>query len=176
MASQAQVTSVEAIDRFRSQLIIFCEKAKMALDDVLDEAGRTRRWLENDQRLAWHARARKYSKELETAQQQEFSARISQLATNATAQKMAVARARRGLREAEEKIVLLRRWLQRYDGEIAGSRVQVEKLRAFVAVDLRDGVALLSRTLEALEAYAMTGVPSGRGGGGPAPPPAGGAA
>ena len=53
MATQAKITSVEAIELFRAALIVFTSQARPALEEVSSEMTRTRLWLENDQRRFW---------------------------------------------------------------------------------------------------------------------------
>jgi len=51
MGNQAKVTSTEALDAFRSNLIVFRAKAKKSVDEVTDEVRRTRGWLQLDQKM-----------------------------------------------------------------------------------------------------------------------------
>ena len=53
MATQAQITSVEAIELFRAALIVFTSQARPALEEISGEMTRTRLWLQNDQRRFW---------------------------------------------------------------------------------------------------------------------------
>ena len=53
MADRAQVTSVEAVESFRSDLIVFLTKARSVLEEACDEVLRTRQWVQNDQRRFW---------------------------------------------------------------------------------------------------------------------------
>ena len=59
MAEKAQVTSLEALDTFRSQLIVYLSQARPALEEVGAEVLRTRMWLENDQRTHWENELRR---------------------------------------------------------------------------------------------------------------------
>ena len=74
---QAHVTSVEALESFRTALIRFLEKAKISLDEVSDEVTRTRVWLEGDQSMYWKREIRKFTRKLEDAKQALFSAELS---------------------------------------------------------------------------------------------------
>src|ERR1035441_6097277 len=79
MATQAKITSVEAIELFHAALIVFTSQARPALEEVSSEMTRTRLWLENDQRRFWENERRIRSKKLEQAQQELFTARLSDL-------------------------------------------------------------------------------------------------
>ena len=50
---QAKVTSLDALEAFRSSAIVFASKARRAVDQASDEVRRTRYWLEGDRRTFW---------------------------------------------------------------------------------------------------------------------------
>ena len=45
MPGEANVKSIDAIERFRAALLVYAAKAKPLLDDANDEVARTRVWL-----------------------------------------------------------------------------------------------------------------------------------
>ena len=47
MAERAQVTSSDALELFRSNLLLYLDKARPALDEVSAEVMRMRNWLED---------------------------------------------------------------------------------------------------------------------------------
>ncbi len=59
MNQGANVSSVEAIDGFRAEMIECMTKVLRALDDVSDRAKRTKLWLENDRLPFWQQEIRK---------------------------------------------------------------------------------------------------------------------
>ena len=63
MPEQAQVTSVDAIESFRSSLILFLSKARPTLEEISSDVLRTRLWLENDQRNYWDKEMRRRCRE-----------------------------------------------------------------------------------------------------------------
>jgi hypothetical protein len=153
MAQPAHVTSSESIDAFRSSLIVFTEKAMAAASDVMDDVTRTRNWLQFDQRSRWEAEARRRLKILENAQQELFSARIGNLREAPTDKVMAVNRAKHASNEAQETLARLKKWNRQYDHEVGPYAKEVEKLRTFIAADLKQAIALLAETMRVLEAY-----------------------
>src|SRR5437762_3928736 len=110
MAEQAQVTSIDAIEAFRSSLILFLSKARPTLEEISSDVLRTRMWLENDQRDHWANEMRRRARDLEQAQAELFSARLSQLQQATASQYMAAHRAQAADREAEEKQKLQKKW------------------------------------------------------------------
>jgi len=153
MPQEARVTSIDALDDFRARLIVFVEKASVAVDDALDDVSRTRLWLQGEQPFHWETQLRRRARDLETAEQELFSARISNLHEATTNKQFAVRKARQSLEEARKKLALLKKWNRHYDSEVAPLAAQVEKLRTLLSSDLRRAVALLGRSVETLDAY-----------------------
>lgn len=160
MPQRAQVTSVEALEAFRVALIIYLSKARPTLEEVSADVLRTRLWLENEQRNHWESEARKRHKELERAQQELFSARLSNLRKETAAEVMAVHRARRSLDEAETKLRALKRWLREFDGASQPLLKQMEKLHTVLANDMIKAVAHIAQLIETLDAYSGVAAPS----------------
>lgn len=154
MAPAAHVTSLEAIDDFRSGLVLYLEKASRAVGDATDEVFRTRIWLQQEQRQHWEGELRRRRKRLEIAEQELFTARFASLRESTTAKQLLVNAARNAVAEAEAKLAALRRWSQRFDSEIEPLAKEVEKLRGILGYDLKLAVADLTHALDALSAYA----------------------
>ena len=110
MAERAQVTSVEAVESFRADLIVFLTKARSVLEEACDEVLRTRQWVQNDQRRLWEHEMKVRARKLEEARAELFRARLSQFQDSTTLQQMAVHRADRAIREAEAKLAVLKKW------------------------------------------------------------------
>jgi hypothetical protein len=160
MPQQAHVTSVEALEAFRSNLIVYLSQARPALEEASAEVLRTRLWLENDQRTLWENQLRRRTKELEQAQATLFSARVSALGRESAAEQMAVHRAKRALEEADTKLRVLKKWNRDFEGRVQPLVKQVEKLHTVLANDMVKAVAELTQTLNALAAYAQIRPPA----------------
>ena len=65
MPEQAHVSSVEALEAFRTSLILYLNKARPTLEEVSSDVLRMKLWLENDQRVHWENQVRRRIKELE---------------------------------------------------------------------------------------------------------------
>ena len=154
MAEKAHVTSSEAIEAFRANLISYVGKTRPILDDGADEVSRTRQWLQNDRRLHWESQLRRRSKVLEEAQQALFSSRISNLRETTSAEQQAVNRARRAVAEAEEKLKVVKRWTRDFDNHVDPLVKQLEGLRTMLANTMPKAAAHLVQTIRAIEAYA----------------------
>jgi hypothetical protein len=157
MAGQAQITSVEAIELFRAALIVFTSQARPALEEVSSEGLHTRLWLENDQRRFWEHERRVRSKKLEQAQQELFTARMSQFQDSTSLQLMAVHRAQQAVRDAEEKLTRLKKWGRELENRSAPLLKEIEQLHGFLTAEMPKAVAYLAQVVRALDAYTDAG-------------------
>jgi hypothetical protein len=160
MPERAQVTSIESLESFRASLIVFMNKARPALEEVHEEILRTRYWLDHEQRGHWEQEVKRRSRLLEQARLELFTARLSQLLTESSAQQMTFRRAKLALQEAEEKLARVRKWSRELENRTAPLLREINQAHTFVTSDLTKAVALLSRVLRALEAYSASGAPA----------------
>jgi len=154
MPDRAKVTSLEAIENFRAKLIIYRDKAGRVLDEVSDEAIRMRLWLENDQPAYWENQMRRLARELEQRQQEFFSAQMSGLREASYMQQLAVQKAKRAIRDAEEKLRVVRNWRRQFDHQVEPAARQVEKFRHTVSHEMGLAVAWLNELIKTLSDYA----------------------
>jgi hypothetical protein len=154
MAERAQVTSVEAIEAFRSQLILYLSKARPTLEEVSSDVLRTRMWLQNDQRRHWEKEFKIRSKKLERAQGELFGARISTLQDVDAAKQMAVRRAREAVEEAQSKLSALKKWDRELENRSEPYVKQVNQLHDFMTTSMSKAVVHLAEIIKSLEAYA----------------------
>jgi hypothetical protein len=163
---QAHVRSVDAIEAFRSALIVFLTKAKPTLEEVVSEVTRTRQWVEHDQRVFWQKEMKVRHRELEQAQGELFSSRLSRIDTPSAAQQLAVQKATRAIRHAEEKLRILKKWDRELETRTEPSLKLVEQLHGFLTADMGKAVAYLTHIIQTLQAYSESGpapvpIPSG---------------
>src|SRR3954471_18219917 len=104
MAEKAHVTSVEALENFRANLVLYVSRARPSVEEVSSDVLRTWMWLQNDQRLFWEGQLRRRAKQLEAAQAALSGARLSDLRGDKTVEQNAVRRAKAALEEAEVKL------------------------------------------------------------------------
>jgi len=157
MSSQAKVTSVEALESFRTYLILYISKARPTVDEVGAEVLRVRNWLQNDQRVHWEGQVRRCQRTLETAKQELFSAKLSNLRDTSAAEIMAVRRAERALDHAETKLRLVKKWNRDFESQMAPLAKQLEKMNTILANDLPVATAYLAETINILSAYSEIG-------------------
>jgi len=154
MAERAHVSSVDALEAFRSQLIVYLSKARPALDEVGADVVRLRNWIEGDQRVAWEGQLRRRTQQWQAAQQALFSARISTLKQESSAELLMVQRARRAVEDAEAKLKTIKLWARDFDNRVQPLVKQIEKLHTVLSNDMVQAVAHLAQVINSLQAYA----------------------
>lgn len=153
MPQQAQITSVEAIEAFRAQLVVYLAQMRPVLEEISSEVLRTRSWLEDDRRRHWQQQMRVCSRRLEDAKQELFSASLSKFGEATSLQQMAVQRAQRDMRAVEEKLSVLKKWDRNLDNATSPLVKQMEQLHGFLTVEMDRAVAYLDLAIRALDAY-----------------------
>jgi hypothetical protein len=154
MATQAQVTSVEAVEAFRAGLVVFLAKARSVLSEVSDELLRLRLWVQNDRRAHWSHELRVRRRQLETARGELFNATLSRLQTATATQQLAVQRAARAVDEAEAKLAVLKKWDRDLENQTGPLLKQIEQLQGFLTTDMGRAAAQLAQVVQTLDAYA----------------------
>jgi chromosome segregation ATPase len=154
MATRANVTSVEAIEAFRSNLIVYSSKARPTLEEVSADVSQIRMWLESDVRIRWQNEVKRRFKKLEEAQNALFSAEISNLRDATTAERLAVNKAKRALEEAEEKLKLVKKWEREFSHRVEPLAKQLEKLHTVLSNTVPEAISHLTEIARALHAYA----------------------
>lgn len=168
MADQAQVTSFEALEIFRTNLILFLSKTRIPVDEAGGEIRRTQGWLQNDQRLFWEREIRKRRRTLDQAEAELLNAKMSNLRDNLSVELMAARRAKKAYVEAEEKLQNVKRWSRNFESCVAPLAKKLESLRGVLDHELPKAVSFLLELQKTLESYAEIGTSRDAGN----PPPA----
>lgn len=160
MAEQAKITSLEALESFRANLIIFMTTAHRCVDEAGDEVRRTRQWLQGEQRTHWEGEARRRKRVLDQAEADLYSARLSDLKDRTIVQEEAVRKAKRALAEAEDKLRALKKWNRDFDNCTDQLVKRLEGMRYFLDHDMPKALAYLVQAQRTLEGYAEPSGPS----------------
>ena len=159
MSDQVQISSIDALEAFRADLIQYIAKARVALEDMEGDVRRTQTWLDTDRTQYWGGQMKSWTKNLHQAEQELYSANLtSPLAANAI-QKMNVQKAKRFLGEAEEKMRILNHWRKRFEPLANPPLRQLEPLFSILGQTLPKGVASITESIKALQAYAEVAPP-----------------
>lgn len=156
MAEQAKITSLDALEHFRSALVQYVTKSRRSLDEVSEEVRRTRMWLEGEQRLHWEGELRRRTKKLEQAQEELYSAQLSSLQRVDVVKKMAVEKWKRAVEEAEGKLRAIKGWHRKFDSDVEPLAKRLEGFRHLLTNEMPKAIAFLNEAQKALHAYAET--------------------
>lgn len=166
MADQARISNLDAIESFRTALIIFSSKARQTLEAAQDSVKKTRAWVQTEQPAFWSAQVRLRQKKLDQAQQELMSARMSDFVDSPTVQQMAVRKARAALEEAQAGLERTKTWARDYDRAVDPLARKLDTLRDFIDKDLESATAYLLEIQKILDAYRESPAPPAA-----APPP-----
>ena len=89
MSDQVKISSIDALEAFRADLIQYVEKARVALEDAEGEVRRTRTWLDMDRIQHWAGRCKQRTKQLEQAEAELYNATLTSPQESHAFQKMA---------------------------------------------------------------------------------------
>jgi hypothetical protein len=163
MSQGANVRSIESLKRFKVALINFADEGKNSLNGVDMEVRRTHDWLVRDQVFYWKSQVKQRQEALAQARSELHRRQISQMGSDAvsdTEQKEAVREAQRRLREAEDKVERVKRWVPVLEHAIAEYHSQTRPLGDRLSGGLERSLLLLDRMVDALDAYVSIAPPS----------------
>lgn len=154
MSTSAHLESLELLKRLQAALARFGADAQTALSSAETEIRRVDGTLE-DRLKYWQQQVFKRQEDVNRARSDlSFARSLHQgKSTGCVEQELALKKAQERLREAEGKVVTVRRWqrempnvLKEYEGPARG-------LSGFLEADLRQAIAMLESKIASLEAY-----------------------
>lgn len=152
----AHVHSLSALAELKAALLTFEAEARDALCQADLEIRRFLDWLGHDMVKSWQAEIRRREEAVAHARADLERARLSAAfgdEPDCTDQKVALARAKRRLAEAEEFLRITRRWLPAAEKEATDYRGPTQQLVNFLDADIPAAAARIERMLAALESY-----------------------
>jgi hypothetical protein len=162
MGPSARITSIEALKEFRASLCTFGHDAReaisateLAIRRILDSLDAKLKYWQKEVGVRQEDLARAKAELIQRQQGQRHGR-----GPGTTDQEIALAKAIRRLREAEDKVEKTRQWqsiLPRAIAEYAGPSRQ---LMAMLDADLTRGLAILDQRIDALDAYLTTAPPA----------------
>ena len=163
MSDSANVRSVEAIQRFRVVLANFAEDARTALGSSEMEVRRTRDWLARDQYSYWQGQVKRRNEALAIARTELFRRRLSQSNSDAisdTEQKENLKHAQMRVREAEDMVERIKKWVPVLEHAIAEYHATSQPLGDRLTGSLVNSLSLLDRMVATLDSYLTLAPPS----------------
>ena len=158
----AHVSSIGALRQFRASLVAFAETAGESMVGLDMELQRGLQWILEDQPLFWKNEIRRLEEAVKEARQELNHCRSLALPGDVapcSEQKHALERAISRLRHAEEKAKVTKHWGQTIDHESKEWRGRANLYSTLLEGDLRRAIAMLDRTIAALEAYVSAQTP-----------------
>ncbi len=162
MTSSARVESVEALERLYNALAKFGPEGQEALATAQTEARRGLQMVKD--RLAfWQREVQRLQEEVNRARADlaHRRAMTDGRRTGAVEQEIALAKAHQRLRDAEEKVVVCRRWMIHLPDAIEEFQGPARQLGGILDADLKVSLAKLRDKIAVLEAYAALSTPTG---------------
>jgi chromosome segregation ATPase len=171
MSQTARVGSIDALKSLYAALTHFGPEAQEALGAAEIEIRRVFDYL-NDQLKYWQRMVEKCRENVNRARNDLAHARAMRKgeASGTVEQEIALRKAQNQLREAEEKVVTVKRWILQLPQAVNEYEGPARRLAGLLDADFKQGLVLLENKIAALEAYAEVHVsqPSSPP---PAPPP-----
>lgn len=161
--STANVRSTDAIKQFRMHLVNFAEEARNALTSTEMEIRQVRNWLERDQLPYWRSQIKKCREMVSMARTELHRRQLSQSNSDAvsdTEQREALREAQRRLREAEEKVDRIKRWLPVLEHAVSEYHSQAQPLGDRLAGGFVATLIMLDKTIAALDSYLAMAPPT----------------
>jgi len=154
MSQSARVHSLDAIKALQAALARYGPEALEALGAAEMEIRRAFDYL-HDQLKHWQRQVEKRHEDLNRARADLSHARALRQGerTGYVEQEIAVRKAQNRLREAEEKVVVVKRWLVQLPQAINEYEGPARRLGGFLDADLKQGLALLNNKIDIIEAY-----------------------
>ncbi len=162
MTDSANVTSLDAIRKFRQSLLRFAEEASDAVVGLQMEVTRALEWLEHDRPHYWKAQIRKCQEQVSQARAELERAKTKQVAGHRPScyeEKKALELAKRRLEYAQQKLEAVKRWTVLVRDEINEYRGRLGPMERCLETDLPRIVALVEKQIAALEAYLQVQAP-----------------
>jgi len=121
---------------------------------------RTQTWLDTDRTQHWGGQIKLWTKNLHQAEQELYSANLTNPQAANAFQKMAVIKAKRQLEQAEDKMRVLKKWRQSFENRATPLLRQLDPMFSLVGQQLPKGVFALGESIKALQAYTEKTTPT----------------
>ncbi len=168
MSDQADVRSLEQLKNLRVAFALFSEDALAGLGAIDAEIKRTLQWLRHDRREYWSQQMKLRREALASAQAELFRRKLAKTPEYSPAmseQKEAFRVAEARLREAEAKVIVVKKWEPALQQMALEYRATIRRIKAIASGDAPRAMALLQRLIDTLEAYLAIPVPTRPAGG-----------
>lgn len=164
--SQAEVRSIDALREFRASLAVYGEDVLAALGAVDAEARRVTQWLQQDRPYFWQEQIKRRRERAAAARADLFRLKLQKTPEHHPSlaePKERLRLAEAALQDAEKRLILTRKWQPALHQAVIEYHGAVQRLKDAATADVPRAMALLTRIVEALEAYLRVQPPDGGG-------------
>ena len=163
MSRFAKVTSIDAVEKQVAALETFKEETTAALDSLELEVRRALDWILHDRKDFWqHEVRRGWERVAEARAELERKMTYHSMGDYQPAcrdEKLALEKARRRLRAAEEKVEVVGHWARTIEQEVTEFRGAANQFAGWLQADLPQALAHLKHLAGALESYMAVKLP-----------------
>ena len=154
MSQSARVNSLDALKALHAALARFGPEGREALGAAEIEIRRVFDFL-HDQLKHWQRQVEKRQEDVNRARADLTHARALRQGERSgyVEQEIALNKARNRLRAAEEKVVVVKRWLLHLPQAVSEYEGPARRLAGLLDADLKQGLAVLDNKIALLEAY-----------------------
>ncbi|MSR40621.1 MAG: hypothetical protein EXS10_01785 [Phycisphaerales bacterium] len=160
----ANVTSIEALERFRHAIVRFREQCMIALSSAESEIRGTFVWLERERIPHLKRVIPKLAEELNSAKGAKFRKELQTMGGTARPsiidEKKAIQKAIRVLEDAQQRLNAAKRWHVALEREFAIYKGAVGSAAGMIDRDMPNAILRLRNMVLALEAYVATPTPT----------------
>lgn len=164
MTRSAKVTSIDTLPLVTAALQKFRGESAVALDDLEIELRRIVEWIHHDRKQHWSKERDRAYENLTQARLQLQQARVSRRVGDhepaCVDEKRAVARAKRRLETAYQKVDEVRRWTVLIDRAVDDFQRNRTQFALWLETDLQRAVAALNQMSESLVSYISLETPA----------------
>jgi len=166
MSSQAEVHSIDALKDFRTALALYSEDTLSALGAVEAEVRRTGQWLQQERPYYWQEQIKRRREQVAAAKAEVFRRRLQKTPDHSPSlsEPMEILRrAEASLQDAEKRLLQVRKWQPQFHHAVLEYHGSIQRIKDLAASDVPRAVTVLTRMIDALEAYLRVAPPTGLG-------------
>lgn len=166
MSSQAEVHSIDALKDFRTALALYSEDTLSALGAVEAEVRRTGQWLQQERPYYWQEQIKRRREQVASAKAEVFRRRLQKTPdySPSLSEPMEILRrAEASLQDAEKRLLQVRKWQPLFHQAVLEYHGSIQRIKDLAASDVARALTVLTRMIDALEAYLRVTPPPGLG-------------
>jgi hypothetical protein len=163
MSSQASVRSIDSLKDLRVALALYGEDALGALGAVEAEVRRTLRWLQEERPVYWTDQIKRRREQVSAARAEVFKKNLQKRGDYTppmSEQKENLRKAELSLQDAEKRLAAVKKWQPLFKQAVLEYHASVQRIKDLTSADVPRAVNVLTRMIDALEAYLRVAPPS----------------